>query len=159
MACFKAAYKAAKTGLKGYMAVEAEKAAAVCEVTAEPAPQHIPAASLDDYTVYTLHEPIEAEEGKPYAEKRVTRAYVARSMTRALASQEKHVEKYKAQDVIWLAEHNADHAFRMGVLSPEEFTEIYHMIRAENAQPLLILAALRDALLTGAPALAAARAA
>ena len=33
------------------------------------------------------------------------------------------------------------------------------MIRAENAQPLLILAALRDALLTGAPALAAARAA
>ena len=159
VACFKAAYKAAKTGLKGYMAVEAEKAAAVCEVTAEPAPQHIPAASLDDYTVYTLHEPIEAEEGKPYAEKRVTRAYVARSMTRALASQEKHVEKYKAQDVIWLAEHNADHAFRMGVLSPEEFTEIYHMIRAENAQPLLILAALRDALLTGAPALAAARAA
>ena len=144
------------------MAVEAEKAAAVCEVTAEPAPQHLPAASLDDYTVdtvYTLHEPIEAEEGKPYAEKRVTRAYVARSMTRALASQEKHVEKYKAQDVIWLAEHNADHAFRMGVLSPEEFTEIYHMIRAENAQPLLILAALRDALLTGAPALAAARAA
>ncbi|EPH3312436.1 DUF5417 domain-containing protein [Citrobacter freundii] len=29
VACFKAAYKAAKTGLKGYMAVEAEKAAAV----------------------------------------------------------------------------------------------------------------------------------
>lgn len=152
---FKAAYKAAKTGLKGYMAVEAEKAAAVCDAPAEPTPEHIPAASLDDYTVYTLHEPIEAEEGKPYAEKRVTRAYVARSMTRALASQDKHVEKYKAQDVIWLAEH----AFRMGVLSPEEFTEIYHMIRAENARSLLILMALRDALLTGAPALAAARAA
>ncbi|OVJ82181.1 hypothetical protein B8048_30085 [Klebsiella pneumoniae] len=80
-------------------------------------------------------------------------------MTRALASQEKHTEKYKAQDVIWLAEHNADHAFRMGVLSPEEFTEIYRMVHAENAQPLLILAALRDALLTGAPALAAVRAA
>ncbi|HAT7541967.1 TPA: hypothetical protein JAW31_005209 [Citrobacter freundii] len=47
----------------------------------------------------------------------------------------------------------------MGVLSPEEFTEIYRMVHAENAQPLLILAALRDALLTGAPALAAVRAA
>lgn len=133
------------------LAMEAERAPAAAE--------YVPAANIHDYPITTLHTAIDAEDGKPYAEKRVIRAYVARSITRALESQQRHAEKYTAQDVRWLAEHNADHAFRNSVITGEEFTEIYHLIRAENARPLAILAAIRDALLSGAPVMAAARAA
>lgn len=155
------------------LAVEAEHTAAALrvdglEITAQQfdrlaakyrAGQPTPAADLSAYPITTLHTAIDAEDGKSYAEKRVTRAYIARSITRALDSQQRHAEKYTAQDVIWLAEHNADHAYRNSVITGEEFTEIYHAIRQENARPLAILAAIRDALLTGAPVMPAARAA
>ncbi|MJS61854.1 hypothetical protein DOC35_19420 [Salmonella enterica subsp. enterica] len=132
----------------------AEQAAA-----AAPAVEHVPAANIYDYPIRTLHSAIDAEDGKPYAAKVVTRAYVARSITRALESQQRHAEKYTAQDCLWLAEHNADHAFRNSVITAEEFTELYHMVRAASARPLAILAALRDALLSGAPVMEAAHAA
>ncbi|HDS4345642.1 TPA: DUF5417 domain-containing protein [Enterobacter hormaechei subsp. steigerwaltii] len=119
----------------------------------------VPAADLSAYPIRELHTAIDAEDGKPYAQRPVTRGYIARSISRALESQQRHAEKYTAQDVRWLAEHNADHAFRNSVITAEEFTELYHMIRAENARPLAILAAIRDALLTGAPVMPAARAA
>lgn len=43
-----------------------------------------PAADIDAIDIRTLHEPIEAEADQPYEQKTVTRAYVARSIARAL---------------------------------------------------------------------------
>lgn len=119
----------------------------------------VPAADIDNIDIRTLHEPIEAEYGQPYAAKVVTRAYVARSIARALASQARHAEKYTAQDVRWLAEHNAEHAHRNGVITGEEYATLYHMINAAGSRPLAILDAVRAALLAGVPVMDAARAA
>lgn len=119
----------------------------------------VPAADIDSIDIRTLHEPIEAEYSQPYAAKVVTRAYVARSIARALASQARHAEKYTAQDVRWLAEHNAEHAHRNGVITGEEYATLYHMINAAGSRPLAILDAMRAALLAGLPVMDAARAA
>lgn len=127
------------------------------ERRAESAP--VPAADIDSIDIRTLHEPIEAEYSQPYAAKVVTRAYVARSIARALASQARHAEKYTAQDVRWLAEHNADHAHRNGVITGEEYATLYHIINAAGSRPLAILDAVRAALLAGLPVMDAARAA
>lgn len=141
--------------LEGTATITTPAAPAAPVMEAAPAAEHVPAANIHDYPITTLHTAIDAEDGKPYAEKRVIRAYVARSITRALESQQRHAEKYTAQDEIWLAEHHADHAFRNSVITAEEFTAIYHLIRAENARPLATLAAIRDALLSGAPVMPA----
>lgn len=117
----------------------------------------VPAANINDYPITTLHTAIDSEDGATYAQKRVTRAYVARSLSRALDSQQRYAEKYSAQDILWLVEHNADHAYRNSVISAAEFTELYHLIRKPDARPLAILAAMRDALLSGAPVLDAAQ--
>jgi len=125
--------------------------------TTAPAPA--PAADIDAIDIRTLHEPIEAEADQPYAAKVVTRAYVARSIARALASYTKHHAKYTAQDRLWLADHNANHAHRNGVITSEEYAAIYHLCRAEGADPLKLIDAVRVALLTGWPVMPAVNAA
>lgn len=114
-----------------------------------------PAADIDAIDIRTLHEPIEAEANQPYAAKVVTRAYVARSIARALASYTKHYANYTAQDRLWLADHNANHAHRNGVITGEEYAAIYHLCRAEGADPLKLIDAVRVALLTGTPVMPA----
>lgn len=111
----------------------------------------VPAADISACGLRDLHEPIAAEAALTYCEKVFTRAYIARSIGRNLASHDVHAAKYTAQDIRWLAEHNADHAYRNGVLTAAEFAEIYSLIRAENAKPLAMLAAMRQALLKGWP--------
>lgn len=118
-----------------------------------------PAADIDAIDIRTLHEPIEAEATQPYAAKVVTRGYVARSIARALASYTKHHAKYIAQDRLWLADHNANHAHRNGVITSEEYAAIYHLCRAEGADPLKLIDAVRVALLTGWPVMPAVNAA
>ena len=118
-----------------------------------------PAADIDAIDIRTLHEPIEDEAALPYAAKVVTRAYVARSIARALASYTKHHAKYTAQDRLWLADHNANHAHRNGVITGEEYAAIYHLCRAEGADPLKLIDAVRVALLTGWPVMPAVNAA
>lgn len=118
-----------------------------------------PAADIDAIDIRTLHEPIEAEATQPYAAKVVTRGYVARSIARALASYTKHYAKYTAQDRLWLADHNANHAHRNGVITSEEYAAIYHLCRAEGADPLKLIDAVRVALLTGWPVMPAVNAA
>lgn len=120
---------------------------------------NLPAADIDAIDIRTLHEPLEDEAALPYAQKIVTRAYVARSIARALASYTKHYAKYTAQDRLWLADHNANHAHRNGVITSEEYAAIYHLCRAEGADPLKLLDAVRVALLTGRPVMPAVNAA
>lgn len=72
----------------------------------------VPAADISEIDIRTLHEPIEAEACQPYAAKVVTRAYVARSIARALASHATHAAKYTAQEVARIISNEAKAAER-----------------------------------------------
>lgn len=117
------------------------------------------AVDIDAIDIRTLHKTIKAEADQPYVAKVVTRAYVAWNIARTLTNYTKHYANYTAQDRLWLADHNANHAHRNGVLTTEEYTAIYHRCRAEGADPLKLIDEVHVALLTGTPVMSAVNAA